>query len=57
MVLNLLPCQMAPCGIGTLEWADAILARGPQLALDGSGVDVFEWATDHGRFLSVRRVV
>jgi hypothetical protein len=38
--LGLKPWQSPPCWIVTEEEADAILARGPVRAADGSGVDI-----------------
>jgi len=38
--LGLHPAQQPPCWIIDADEADAILAKGPQLAYDGSGVDI-----------------
>jgi hypothetical protein len=38
--LNLHPAQSPPCWIIDLDTADAILARGPRAAVDGSAADI-----------------
>jgi hypothetical protein len=54
--LALMPWQRPPCWIVTQEQADAIIARGPLWAADGSGIDVsdrkparlLKWMLRHG---------